>query len=92
MLWMESLANTSGIGTNTELLNNRRLSSATAKALYDFLVAMQPSEIDAWVTSIFSVPTRADQFMAISLSRLETELPIADYGNPDLKESAFLSP
>ena len=92
MLWMESLANTSGIGTNTELLNNRRLSSATAKALYDFLVAMQPSEIDTWVTSIFSVSTRADQFMAISLSRLETELPIADYGNPDLKESAFLSP
>ena len=92
MLWMETLANTSGLGTNTELLNDRRLSSPTAKALYDFLVAMQPSEIDAWVTSIFSVSTRADQFMAISLSRLETDLQVADYGNPDLRESAFLVP
>ena len=92
MLWMETLANTSGLGTNTELVNDRRLSSSTAKALYDFLVAMQPSRVEGWVIGIFSVSTRADRFMAISLSRLEADLATADYGNPGLQETAFLVP
>ena len=92
LLWMESLANTSGLGTESELLNNRRLSSSTAKALYDFLVAMQPSEVDSWVTNIFAVSTRADRFMAISLSRMEIDLSTADYGNPGLDDAAFLAP
>ncbi|MCZ6539134.1 MAG: hypothetical protein O6922_04840, partial [Chloroflexi bacterium] len=92
MLWMETLANTSGLGTNTELVNNRRLSASGAKALYDFLVAMQPSRVDGWVIGIFSVSTQADRFMAISLTRLEAGLTTADYGHPGLQESAFLAP
>ena len=92
MLWMESLANTSRLGTNTELVDERRLSSSTTKALYDFLVAMEPSRVDGWVIGIFAVSTRADRFMAIALSRLEPDLSTADYGNPGLKEPAFLVP
>lgn len=92
ILWMESLANTSGLGTDIELLNNKRLSSSTAKALFDYLVAMQPDDIDSWISEIFAVPTRDDQFKAISLSRLENDLPNVDYGNPDLLQPAFLAP
>ena len=92
MLWMETLANTSGLDTSTELVGDRRLSSSTAKALYDFLVAMKPSRVAGWVIGIFSVSTRVVRVMAISASRLETGLATADYGNPDLKESAFLAP
>jgi hypothetical protein len=44
------------------------------------------------VIGIFSVSTRADRFMAISLSRLEPDLATADYGNPGLLEAAFLAP
>ncbi len=92
MLWMEALANTSGLDTSTELTVNKNLSASLAKSLYDFLVAMQPAEIDPWVTNIFSVSSRADRFIAISLSRLETDLAAADYGNPGLRESVFLAP
>ncbi|MCZ6539604.1 MAG: hypothetical protein O6922_07245 [Chloroflexi bacterium] len=92
LLWMETLANTSGLGTESELLNDRRLSSSTAKAMYDFLVAMQPSEVDSWVREIFAVSTRADRFMAVSLSRLEIDLATADYGHPGLDGPAFLAP
>jgi hypothetical protein len=92
MLWMESLANTSGLGTNTELLNNKRLSSSTAKSLYDYLVALQPSEVNQWVADIFAVPAYADQFIAISMSRLEADLPKSSWSNPTLREPAFLVP
>ena len=92
MLWMETLANTSRLDTRTELVNERRLSASTAKALYDYLVALEPSRVEGWVVGIFSVSTRADRFMGISASRLEAGLEAADYGNPGLQESAFLAP
>ena len=92
MLWMETFANTSRLDTNTEFVANKRLSATTAKALYDYLVDLQPSRIEGWVVGIFSVSTRVDRFLAISKSRLESELPTADYGNPGLIESAFLAP
>ena len=92
MLWMETLANTSRLDTHTELVNERRLSASTAKALYDYLVAIEPSRVEGWVVGIFSVSTRADRFMAISASRLEAGLEVADYSSPSLQESAFLAP
>jgi hypothetical protein len=92
VLWMESLADTSGLETRAELLDAKRLSWTTARALYDYLVAMQPSEVDPWVDDIFSVSPRADQFMTISRSRMEADLATSDSGNPGLREAAFLIP
>ncbi|MDA1279402.1 MAG: hypothetical protein O3B95_05095 [Chloroflexi bacterium] len=92
MLWMESLTNSSGLDTNTKMLTNTHLSSSTAKGIYDFLVAMQPGEIEPWVKNIFAVSTRADKFMQRSRDRLRNNLPTSDWGNPDLLESAFLAP
>jgi hypothetical protein len=92
MLWMESLANTSGLGTAEELATEGRLSSGTAKGLFDYLVGLPLIEIDSWVSTIFSVPSREQEFMAISRTRLESDLPVAEYSNPDLYRPAFLVP
>ena len=92
MLWMESLANTSGIGTHVELPNNKRLSASSAKELYDYLVAMKPTDVDSWVEEIFAVTNRTDQFMAISLNRLERDLSNTEHGNPALLGPGLLAP
>jgi hypothetical protein len=92
MLWHEVLADTSGLNLDDELRTNKRLSGSSAKKLYDYLVSLAPADFEAWRTIIFSDASRADEFVTISLSRLEASLPTADYGHPTLREPAFLVP
>jgi len=92
MLWHEVLTNTSGLGFDAELRTNKRLSSASSKALFDYLVSINPTNVDDWVSEIFANSTAADEFIAISLSRLEVDLPVANHGNPTLREPAFIIP
>ena len=92
LLWHEVLADTSGLNLDDELRANKRLSGESAKALYDYLVSLDPADVTAWVTIVMSDASRANEFIAISLSRLETDLPVADWGNPGLREPAFLAP
>ena len=88
----EVLADTSGLNLDDELRANKRLSGSSAKALYDYLVSIDPANVTAWATIILSDASRANEFVTISLSRLETDLPITDWGNPNLREPAFLAP
>jgi len=92
LLWHEVFADTSGLNLDDELRANKHLSGSSAKELYDYLVSIDPADVTAWVTIILSDASRADEFVAISLSRLEADLPIADWGNPELREPAFLAP
>ena len=92
ILWHEVLTNTSGLNLDEELRSNKRLSSASSKALFDYLVSIAPADIDVWVSEIFANTSAADEFIAISLSRLELDLPVADHGNPTLREPAFIIP
>ena len=92
MRWHEVLADTSGLNLDDELRANKRLSGSSAKALYDYLVSIDPADVTAWATIILSDASRATEFAAISLSRLETDLPITNWGNPGLREPAFLAP
>jgi hypothetical protein len=92
MLWHEVLANTSGLNLGDELRANKRLSGASAKALFDYLVSLDPTDVNAWKAIAFSDSTRADEFIAISLSRLESGLPTSFWGNPTLRKPAFLVP
>ena len=92
MLWHEVLADTSRLNLDDELRANKRLSGSSAKALYYYLVSIDSGDVTAWATIILSDASRANEFVAISLSRLETDLPIANWGNPGLREPAFLAP
>jgi hypothetical protein len=92
LLWHEVLADTSGLNLDDELRANKRLSGSSAKALFDYLVSLDPADVTAWATIVLSDASRANEFAAISLSRLEADLSIADWGNPGLREPAFLAP
>jgi hypothetical protein len=92
MLWHEVLTDTSALNLDDELRANKRLSSASSKALFDYLVSIDPAEINAWVSEIFANTSAADEFIAISLTRLEADLPTANHGNPTLREPAFIIP
>jgi len=92
LLWHAVLADTSGLNLDDELRANKRLSGSSAKALYDYLVSIDPADVTAWATIILSDASRANEFVAISLSRLETDLPINNWGNPGLREPALLAP
>jgi hypothetical protein len=92
LLWHEVLADTSGLNLEDELRANKRLSGSSAKALYDYLVSIDPADVEAWATIILSDGSRANEFVAISLSRLEVDLPITNWGNPKLREPTFLAP
>lgn len=92
LLWYEVLANSSGLNLDQELLANKILSGASVKALYDYLVALDPNGIVEWRDSISSNFGLLDNFIEISLSRLETDLPSEEHGNPGLIEPAFLVP
>ncbi len=92
LLWYEVLANSSGLNLDQELLANKILSGASVKALYDYLVALDPNGIVEWRDSISSNFRLLDNFIEISLSRLETDLPSEEHGNPGLIEPAFLVP
>ncbi len=91
-LWHEVLADTSGLNLDDELRANKRLSGSSAKALFDYLVSLDPADVTAWATIVLSDASRATEFAAISLSRLETDLPVINWGNPGLRELAFLAP
>jgi hypothetical protein len=80
------------LNLDDELRANKRLSGASAKLLFDYLVGLDPADLPAWQTIIFSDAGRADEFIAISLSRLEADLPTADWGHPTLMEPTFLMP
>jgi len=92
MLWHEVLTDTSALNLDDELRTNKRLSSASSKALFDYLVSIDPANIGAWVSEIFANTTAADEFIAIALTRLEVDLPVANHGNPTLREPAFIIP
>lgn len=92
LLWHEVLADSSGLNLDDELRTNKKLSGSSAKALFDYLVGLNPSDIDAWVSGIFAVASADDEYIAISLSRLEPDLSTVNYGNPALREPAFLVP
>ena len=91
-LWYEVLTNTSGLGFDAELRANKKLSATSAKALFDYLVSLDPSALNAWVSQISVTTSAPDEFAAISMSRLEDDLPAALHGNPGLREPAFLIP
>jgi hypothetical protein len=92
ILWNEVLTDTSGLNLDDELRANKRLSGTSLKALFDYLVALDPAAVNDWFTLITSDATRPDEYIAIALSRLEVDLPTAVWGNPTLKEPAFLIP
>lgn len=92
LLWHEVLADTSGLNLDDELRANKRLSGSSAKALYDYLVSINPADVAAWATIVLSDASRATEFATISLSRLEADLPITSWGNPGLREPAFIAP
>ncbi|MBN4074206.1 hypothetical protein JYT27_00095 [bacterium AH-315-D21] len=92
MLWHEVLVNTSGLNLGDELRTNKVLSATSAKALFDYLVSLDPADVESWNSEIFASSAAADEFVEISLSRLEADLATADYGNPGLQGAAFLAP
>ncbi|MCH8909321.1 MAG: hypothetical protein IH867_01120 [Chloroflexi bacterium] len=92
MLWHEVLADTSGLNLGEELRTNKVLSGASAKALFDYLVSLDPHDVESWKSEIFVSSSAADEFVAISLGRLEVGLATDDYGNPGLRSVAFLTP
>ena len=92
MLWYEVLADSSGLNLDDELRANKRLSATSAKALFDYLVSIDPANVNAWLNAISADTSIPNQFNAISLSRLEADLPVANHGNPTLREPAFIIP
>jgi hypothetical protein len=92
LLWHEVLADTSMLNLDDELRANKRLSGASAKLLFDYLVSLDPADLPAWQSIVFSDSGRADEFVAISLSRLESGLDAASWGHPTLREPTFLVP
>lgn len=92
LLWHEVLTDTSGLGLGDELRSQKRLSSTSAKALFDYLVSLAPADIDAWSSIVLSNASAVGEFISISLSRLEQDLPVSVHGNPTLREPAFIVP
>jgi len=92
ILWNEVLTDSSGLNLDDELRANKRLSGTSSKALFDYLVGLDPATVNDWFTQITSDVTRVDEYIAIALSRLEADLPTAVWGNPTLREPAFLVP
>lgn len=91
-LWHEVLTDTSGLNLDDELRANKRLSGASSKALFDYLVSLDPATLNSWAAEISANSTAAEEFSAISLSRLEADLANSLYANPGLREPAFLIP
>ncbi len=92
LLWYESLADSSGLNLDDELRANGVLSATSAKSLFDFLVALKQEEVLEWRAQISANPALLDEYIEISLGRLEDDLPSQFHGNPGLVEPAFLIP
>ena len=86
------MSNSSGLNLDQELSENKVLSGPSVKALNDYLVALDPDDVVAWRDNISSDWNLLDEFVEISLTRLETDLPSNEHGNPGLIDPAFLVP
>jgi hypothetical protein len=92
LLWAEALRDTAGTGSAAELRSEGKLDAESAKALYDFLVAMRPDEVQPWASALLADSALIDEFRLIASQRLTAGLPPEDTGHPDLQDPAWTAP
>ncbi|MDA1257971.1 MAG: hypothetical protein O3C10_09045 [Chloroflexi bacterium] len=93
LMWLAALQDPAGLGLATELRSNGKLSAASTKLFYDYLLSIRPEDTNTWVNArLGSGGSLVNEYRELALSRLVDGLPAESEGHPDLLDPGFLSP
>lgn len=93
LLWLALLTDPQLRGQRTVLFNTISLNTGASRELFDYLVALPPSEVRRYVSARFrSLSAQAPAIESIALARLVSGLPYWNEGPPFFREVGLLLP
>lgn len=89
LLWSQALASSMLV---EQLDTNGRLDAMGAKMLYDYLVDINPSQVENWAAAMLARTGFIDEYREIAETRFVADLPLELVPHPATQDAAWIAP